>query len=366
MRRRILGISLAVVGTILVAMGAYSRLGAADEAPPSAPIRPVRTVTARAVDIRAVLQQTGEIQARRETSLGFQLGGKVARRIVDIGDQVAAGDLVASLDDTDVANELRAAEAELESANSLAVQANASLVRARELSSLDATSRADLEAAEANQGSARAKQTAAQVAVEAARRRLGYTQLRSPEGGVVTAVGANAGQVVAPGQTILVVSSSGEREALFHVAESVLNVCPPDVEVEVALVSDPNVRTTGKLRELNPIADPLTRTSRVRISLREPPEAMSLGTTVTGRILLPADRLFDLPATAITSANGEPAVFVVDPANSSLILRPVRVARYHAASALVQSGIANGDLVVVAGVSKLRPGQTVRLETERR
>ncbi|MEM9596643.1 MAG: efflux RND transporter periplasmic adaptor subunit [Acidobacteriota bacterium] len=361
MKTRMIRYGLVGIGAALVAWGGYSALQDDPSDPESSVIRPVRTVVARSVDVSEILEQTGEIQPRRETALAFQIGGRVSTRIAEIGAVVKAGQTLATVDDTDVRNELRAAEAQLISASSLAAQASAAFERAKGLIADEAGSVAELERAEAEDRAARAQRSAALAAVDQAKRRVAYAVLRAEEDGVVTAVGANSGQVVAPGQMVVTVASLHQRDAIFHIPETVSHVDPDDLEVEIVLVSDPSVRTTGVVREVSPAADALTRTFRVKVALPSPPESMALGASVTGRALLPADRLFELPAAAMTSQQGDPAVFVVAD-GPALERRPVQVARYHESTALIHTGLLDGDVVVTAGVSKLRPGQAVRLE----
>ena len=138
-----------------------------------------------------------------------------------------------------------------------------------------------------------------------------------------------------------------------------INVAPEDAKVEVSLTSNPEVKVVGPIRDVSPTADATTRTYRVRIALPGAPAAMAFGATVTGRIVIPGAPLIALPAAAITSEAGHPAVFVVDPARQELMRKPVEVARYGSAQVMVASGLADGDHVVTAGVSKLRPGQKV-------
>lgn len=362
MKRNWTRYGLVSVGVIVLAGGAFLSLrGKEKDTPPPAP-RPVRTVVARVTDVGELLQQIGEIQARRETQLSFQVGGQLVARPVEVGSFVKAGDIVARLNTADFENQVRAAEAELAAATSAAEQSTLAVTRARELLKLNASSRAEAEAAEANYVAAVSRKDAATAALASARRTLEYATLTTGEAGVVTAVSANVGQVVVPAQAVVTVASFQEREAVFNVAESIVNTVPTDVTVEVSLVSNGSIKTIGAVREVSPSADPSTRTFRVRISLPNAPEQMALGSSVVGRAILPTTKLIQLPAAAITMSNGNPAVYVVDDANKSLVRREVVVARYGTSTVMIASGLTDGEHVVVAGVSKLRPGQEVRLE----
>jgi RND family efflux transporter MFP subunit len=295
--------------------------------------------------------------------MAFQIGGRLTRRLVETGTRVKAGDLLATLDDTDVANELKAAEAELRAAASLEEQAKLADARAVTLLTSKAISKADAEAAQASHRSAAARREAAQTAVDMARRKTGYASLHARQDGVVTQTGANAGQVVAAGQMVVTVASLDEREAVFNVPETVINLQEPvGIPVEVSLVSDPAVRTLGTVREVSPIADATTRTFRVKVSLPHAPETMALGVSVRGKAQLPPTPLIHLPASSLTSEDGKPAVYLLPEGGNALVRRPVEVARYSKDTVFVTGGLTTGERVVTAGVSKLRPGQIVKLE----
>ena len=246
---------------------------------------------------------------------------------------------------------------------SLEVQARLADERASKLVKSHAVSRADAEAAEASHRSAVARREAAQTAVDMARRKTGYASLLARQDGVVTQTGADAGQVVAAGQMVVTVASLDEREAVFNVPETIIHLQEPvGIPVEVSLVSDPSVRTRGTVREVSPIADATTRTFRVKVSLPQAPEAMALGVSVRGKAQLPPTQLIHLPASSLTSEDGKPAVYVVPEGGNTLTRRPVEVGRYSKDTVFVTGGLTAGERVVTAGVSKLRPGQIVKLE----
>ncbi|MBC9251199.1 efflux transporter periplasmic adaptor subunit [Pseudomonas alcaligenes] len=323
------------------------------------PPRPVRTQIAKPAAIDEQVAQTGEIQANVETNLGFRIGGRVATRTAEVGMSVVRGQVLATLDPNDVQNEVLSAEAEVKSAEATEGLAKSELERQRTLFGKQFVARARVEEAEASWRATNAKLNVAQTALQTARNKLTYTELRAPDDAIVSAVSINAGQVIDAGQPAIKLSSTHERDAIFNVSERIYTSVPSDVQVEVALVSDPSIKVTGPIRDASPTADPATRTYRIRIALPDAPITMTLGATVTGRIILPGKALITLPASALTSENGKPAVFVVQPSTKELVRKSVTVARYTATQALVESGLADGDAVVTAGVSKLRPGQKV-------
>jgi RND family efflux transporter MFP subunit len=178
----------------------------------------------------------------------------------------------------------------------------------------------------------------------------------------VTAVGAEPGEVVAAGQMIVRVARKSGRDAVFGVPARVKEAAAGlDPEVTVTLTSNPRVRTTGRVREVSPQADPVTRTFEVRVGLTDPPEAMRLGSTVTGSIGIGVGAGIRIPASALTSAEGSAAVWHFDPATSTVSLRSIRVERDGVSEVEIAEGLVADDIVVTAGVQTLRPGQKVRL-----
>ena len=160
---------------------------------------------------------------------------------------------------------------------------------------------------------------------------------------------------------VVQLAREGGRDAVFDVPEQLIRNGPQDPVVEIALTNDPQVRATGRVREVAPQADAATRTYQVKVGIIDPPEAMRLGATVTGRIRLTAPPGVEVPASALTQESGRPAVWVVDPQNHTVLLRDVEVLRYDPAAIVISQGLETGELVVTAGVQTLRPGQKVRL-----
>ena len=176
-----------------------------------------------------------------------------------------------------------------------------------------------------------AKVVAAQAALQTARDRAGYTELVADRNGVVTSVGADAGQVVEVGEMVVRVAQPEEREAVFNVAEAGVRSAPKEPVIEVALAGAPDITAVGRVREVSPQADPVTRTHTVRIALENPPDALRLGATVTGRLKQPPAPVVELPGTAIVQEDERSFVWVVDPQGpdrqASCGLDPARTCR---------------------------------------
>jgi membrane fusion protein, multidrug efflux system len=345
-----------------VACVGLALLAACDKQPPApAEIRPVRTVIAVARAEGEPVSVTGHIRARTEESLAFRVDGRVIARRVDVGQEVRKNDLVAELDPQPLRDALRTAQAAQAAAEAALHEATKNVERQRFLNKQGVASGVTLDAAERTFKTAKAGIDAAAAQVHEAEDRLGYTQLRADAPGYVIATGAEAGEVVRAGQMIVTVAQQGGMDAVFDVPDSLIRQVAPDAPISVALSDDPSVHTTGRVREVAPQADPVTRSFRVKVALSERPEAMRLGATVIGRTNMRATKGIELPATALTIEGKQPAVWVVDQKSMEVSLRPVGLEQENSSSIVVSHGLEGGELVVTAGVHALRPGQKVRL-----
>jgi membrane fusion protein, multidrug efflux system len=329
-------------------------------APPPPP-RPVRTVTVERHTEGELVSLTGQIRARYEASLAFRIGGGLITRLVDVGDVVAPGQIVARLDSQDEENALRVAQAKLQTAEAALTQARLTFGRQEELLKNGWTPRAKFDDAQQTLQSEQAQVDGARAQVRIAQDLLSYTVLKADGPGVVTAKGAEPGEVIRPGQMIIKVARDAGLDAVFDASEQLIRTGPRDPTVEVALTMDPRIKAQGHVREVAPQADSTTRTFRVKVAIDHPPEALRLGSTVTGRIRLSPPPGTEVPATALTETDHHPTVWVVDPQSQTVSLRDVQVAQYASDSVLLSKGLETGDIVVTAGVQMLRPGQKVRL-----
>ncbi|WP_316980200.1 efflux RND transporter periplasmic adaptor subunit [Shumkonia mesophila] len=338
-------------------------LGACDEPPPQpAEVRPVRTIVVNAGSEGELASGTGHIRARTEKNLAFRIDGRVISRKVDVGQMVKPGDLVAELDAQPQRDALRAEQAKLSAAKAVLAEAANNLERQRKLLEQGWATAVRFDAAEKTFRSATAEVHAIEATVHTAEERLGYTRLQADGSGVVTTTGAEAGEVVRAGQMIVTVAEDDGFDAVFDVSATLMRQIDPDATIDILLTDDPNVRTTGRVREVSPQANPVTRSFQVKVGLTERPQTMRLGATVSGQVRLLATDGIELPATALTMMDNKAAVWVVDPENLQVAPRSVEVQRQNSASIIVSTGLASGERVVTAGVHALRPGQKVRLE----
>ena len=331
----------------------------ADTAPPQ--VRPVRTVTVVKRDVGETVSFTGRIQAENEARLGFRIPGRMIERPINVGDHVEPGQVVAKLEPHDELNALRTAQAGVAAAQARLNETQNIFERQKTLLARDIASRAQFEQAEATLKTARAQLDTAEAQLKAAKDRVSYTELRVDAAGTVVATGAEPGEVVQAGHMIVRVARKDGRDAVFDVPAQVLRSAPSDPSITVSLTDDPTVTATGRVREVSPQADPVTRTFEVKVGLTDPPAAMRLGSTIVGRMQLDTAPVIEIPATALTESDRRPAVWVVDPKSLTVSLRNVEVARNDPATVAISEGLDTGDIVVTAGTQALHPGQKTRL-----
>jgi RND family efflux transporter MFP subunit len=352
---------LAGLACLALALTAAGCREASKPAEPPPPPRPVRTVTVEPAATGLRMTFTGRIEAQDQPSLGFRIAGRVAERPAGIGTRVQPGDVIARLDPENEMNALHAAEAALEAARSAARQAQGHLERRRRLLATGATTQAEFDDAEQLDRNARAREDAAKAQVLTARNILDFTVLRADAPGIVTATGAEPGEVVTAGRMIVRLDRQGGRDGVFDVPGEILNVTPENLSIAVSLPGSPATSVPGRLREVSPQADPTTRTFRVRVGLIDPPAGFRLGAAANATFSTHAEGALAVPASALAREGGQASVFVVVPDTLTLARRPVEIARLDPASVVISRGIAPGDVVVTAGVSQLREGQKVRL-----
>jgi RND family efflux transporter MFP subunit len=352
---------------ILLALAAFASLAACQRTveAPAPEVRPVRTQTVGKVDAGGTVSLTGNVQAQNEINLAFRIDGRLVERTVDVGDTVRPGQLIALLDPQNEESNVRTVRAQVAGANARLIEARSNYDRMKDLVTDAAVSRAQYDQAEAALRSAESQLEALNGQLSLAQNRLGYTRLVSDVAGVVTARGPEPGEVVAPGRMVVQVAREGARDAVFDVPGRIMDVAPKNAEITVTLTDDPRVTAAGRVREVAPRADPVTGTFAVRVRLIDPPPAMRLGSTVTGRMRLPAALAIEVPASALVRADGKTAVWVVDPASSTVALRNVELAATNSSTVQVAKGLKPGDVVVIAGAQALRPGQKVRLPEAR-
>jgi RND family efflux transporter MFP subunit len=326
----------------------------------AAPSRPVLVSSVHYEQESPARSFVGTIKPRIETDMGFRVPGKVARRLVEVGQTVEVGQPLATLDEVDLKLQAEQAEAELHAATGVLAQAGAAEQRAKDLRAKGWATDAQLDQAKAAADEARARLNRAERSVELTRNSLSYATLVADGRGVVTATLVDPGQVVASGQTAIRVARFAEKEAVVAIPETLVGRAKDGVAT-VSLWSEPNKKLAAKLREIAPSADPATRTYLAKFSLPEAGEEVSLGMTATLTLADPqTERVARLPLSSLYSQGGDPSLYVVDD-KGDVTLKPVAVKSYESNDVVISGGVEEGARIVVLGVQKLDPTQKVRV-----
>ena len=346
----------------LMVLLAFLSLEACDKQPESEDVRPVRTMVIETHMTGDLITLTGQLNARHETKLAFRLSGKLVERLVTIGDIVKADQIVAKLDAETERNTRDAAKADYTAAVAFLDQSEAAERRYGNLINEKAVSQQEYEEALKQHKTARSQVKAARAKLDSAEDQLGYTVLKADADGVITAKGAEPGEVVHVGQMIVALAHEKGRDAVFDMpAQIIRDGISVNQEVEVWLVDNPDIKTTGKVREISPQADPSTRTYQVKVGLDALPSGMFLGSTVVGRLKLRTGTLIEIPSYALAMAETKPAVWIIDPKTNTVHKREIEITRYTRDAAIVASGLQSGERIVTAGVQSLFEGQKVKL-----
>ncbi len=347
---------------VLVSLGGAVLLAACSAGEPAPePPRAVRTQVVGTAAAVARHEYAGEVRARTESRLGFRVGGKLLRREVELGDAVRSGQRLARIDPQDLQLGQLGAQAALSAVEATLVQAEADFRRYTELRDQGFISSAELERRETTLKSARAQVAQARAQAGVQDNQAAYAMLAADVGGVVTAIEAEPGQVLAAGQPVLRLAHDGPRDVVFAVPEDraalLRGLLGRTDALQVRLWgSAATIRAT--VREIAAATDPTTRTLLVKADVGAAP--VVLGQTATVAIELPREAALKLPLTALFESGGRSAVWRLDPRSMTVQPRPVEVGGAEGNQVLIAAGLAPGEEVVTAGVHVLTPGQPVR------
>ena len=347
-----------------IPLGALALLaGCNEKAAAPEPVRPVLSMKVERQTANASTV-TGTIEPRYKADLSFRVLGRLIARPVFVGDMVKQDQVVAAIDPAALELAVRASTAEVSRSQAQLINATGTEGRQRTLLETDATTKATLESAEQSRAAAQASVVKAQSNLAKAREQLGYAQLKADFAGIVTAVGAEVGQVVSPGVSVVTVARPDVREAVIDVGDDIAGGLQVGTPFTMRLQVDQTISTTGKVREIAPRADATTRTRRIRITLDNPPETMRLGTTVTATVNAEQSTVIRLPRTAILEQNDKSFVWLVDAAGKTVKRQEITIARNEDGSVRVTAGLEAGQRVVTAGVHSLKDGQSIRIDQE--
>ncbi|GEO17622.1 acriflavin resistance protein [Microvirga aerophila] len=319
----------------------------------------VQVETVTLTDYAPPVRLTGEIRARVESDLSFRVAGRISERLVNVGDHVTADQVLARLDPQQQQATLTAAEAAVQAAEAVLRQNTSTYGRQKALLAQGFTTKREHDQAQEAFRTAQAALDTARAQLGTARDQLSDVVLRAGVPGVITARKAEAGQVMQVAQTVFSIAQDGSRDAVFNVYETIFTRQPADPAIELTLVSDPAVKAEGTVREISPTVDPSSGTVRVKVGIEHPPAAMTLGAAVVGEGRFQARKLVMVPWSALSSKNGHPAVWTVDPGTRAVSLKPIMIEGYETGKIVVREGLRPGETVVTGGAQFLRPQQAV-------
>jgi RND family efflux transporter MFP subunit len=300
---------------------------------------------------------SGEIRARHEFDVAFRVGGKIATRLVDAGAQVKAGQALAQLDPADLELSASSARAQLAAAESDFATARSERERYAGLVKQKFVSAAAFEAKDNAFNSARARLGQAQAQQKISGNQASYGILSSDKPAIVTAVLADAGQVVSAGQAVMRLARPEEKEVAIAVPESRLAALKSAQSITVNLWADPKILVEGKIREIAPTADATTRSFLVRIALREPPPEVQIG--MTARVIIGDNSApqLQVPLSAVSDRGQGPQLWLVQ--DGKAMPRAVQIAQFREDGATIASGLNEGEVVIISGLNRLSAGMAV-------
>ena len=357
-RRR--GLAMLLVAASCLLLVACEKQEAAAPPPP----RTVRTVTIHLANPMSGGSASGVIDARYNAQVGFLVSGRLITRNVDIGAVVKKGDVLAQIDPSDFKNKLISAQSQVTAAQSQLAQATPQEARQRQLLKDGFTTQVNYDNALNNLNAAKASLESARANLQLAQDQVGYTTLKADSDGAVTATGADPGQVVNAGQMVVQISQLDPVDGVFSVSERAIPYLPIGTSVLVALQSSPDIAINGPVREISPMADPVTGTFTIKVSLPDAPPAMRLGAVVTGSLKIKGELVAEIPTTALLQTGDQPAVWIVSPTEKKVHRQIVKVASFGLDTVTIAEGLKEGDIVVTAGINWLAEDQVVSLPQE--
>jgi RND family efflux transporter MFP subunit len=340
---------------------ALTLVGCGKKSEPAPEVRPVRLLQLSQHTGKTAFEFSGDVRPRVESRLGFRVGGKIAARLVDVGAAVRKGQPLARLDPTDLSLAEAGSRAQYDAARTDRDLAASDLKRYNELFAKGFISAAEQHRRQATFDAAESRLKQAAAGLRSQANQTAYAVLLADADGVVTAVDAEVGQVVTPGQAVIRVAQTAEKEVAIGLPEDQVDLLRGITDVTVRTWADPGRALPARVREIAAAADPVTRTYATRVSVPNPPADLKLGmTAVVTFVRTGAAPALRVPLTALLQEQGRNQVWVYDPVAGTV--RPVQVTLGDPVGneIEVRQGLAPGQTIVTAGVHLLKPGQKVR------
>ncbi|ATW27667.1 efflux RND transporter periplasmic adaptor subunit [Candidatus Formimonas warabiya] len=324
----------------------------------------VKTLHITAADKDSEYSYSGEVRSRYESILAFQVGGKIIKKNVEVGDTVKQGTVLMELDARDIEQAVKNSANLVSSAESKYKLAQDNLKRIEQLYQDQVITQADYDTYENSYETSKAALEQANALYTQSINQLGYCKLHADKSGVIGSIDAEEGQIVAAGQKIVTLVQNKELEVEINVPENRIVKVKKAKEITVGFWALPDVKIKGVLGEVSPLADTSSRTYKVRIGLVDPSPNIQLGMSSTVWINEndhSNERIW-IPLGAVYQQGSSPAVWIVK--ENAVSLKNITIGDFSGDQVAVSTGLKEGDVIVTAGVNRLREGQDVRVGGE--
>lgn len=303
----------------------------------------------------------GNIAAWQEASVGAEVGGlRLAQVLVNVGDVVRAGQVLARFATDTVQADVAQARAALQQAQAQAAEARSNVARTQALADSGAMSAQQIQQYATAEQSARAAVAAAQAQLQAQQLRLQHTEVRAPDAGVISARQATVGAVVGVGAELFRMVRQERLEWRAEVTAGDLARLAVGTRARVGAASGAQVE--GRVRMLGPTVDVATRTALVYVDLPRHRD-LRAGMYASGELLLGERQALSLPLSAVVVRDGFPSIFEVGPDSHVRLLR-VRTGQRSGARVEIAEGLTDGARIVARGATFLNDGDLVRVVPE--
>ena len=331
-------------------------------------LRPIYKVRTHTIDYEtndSSYTYSGEVRGRYETHAGFQVGGKIIKRNVELGSVVKKGDVLMTIDEKDLVQGVKSSDAQVFAAQSQLRLAEINLNRYRGLLKQGAICRADFDQAQTAFDAANAAIRQARAQQTQYSNLLEYSKLVAEHDGIISGVFVEVGQIVGPGQIVLTLVRDSEKEIEINIPENRLDVLQSANTIIVKFWALPDITIQGKVREISPVADFVSRTYKARISILNTTPEIKFGMTSSVVVVNEkSSKIIKIPISAVYQTGSAPSVWVVS--NNTVDLRHIKINSFQSDDVAISEGLAPGDVIVTAGIHKLWKGQAVRAEGEKK
>lgn len=365
-RLRILGPS---AGSLAIAMLAMSIAGckrgdaSAETAPKSTTVAlgTENIAVVRSQAIRTGPSISGTLSPEDEATVRAQVGGSIVEMLVDQGQRVTRGQLLARIDDSAVRDAYISSKSAVTTALNSLGDARRNLQRSETLSKAGAIADRDLEQAKSTAIAAQSQLSDAEARLANAEKQLSYTRILSPLDGVVSARTANAGDVVSTGGAIITVVNPASMRLEASVPADQLSSVRLGMAVDFSVNGYPTRRFTGRVTRINPVADPATRQVRIVVSIPNQGSTLVGGLFADGRVSSESHTAPIIPISAVDERGLRPTVMAIRGGKVQKVEVDLGIRDPSAETVEIRSGMQSGDTILVGAARGISPGTPVKI-----